>query len=1249
MKKKIFFLIVLLVVLTAAFTACGLFGKKTTQKKVQLTEDMIYSDFVGMTYIYSGNPIEFEQWVLDVRVNGNYVDRDLFEMEFSDNVEVGTANVKITAKEENEYVKGSVTVHFYIEANSGVYCGTDDNLATMLASTSVSGVQVDATYTVAEGVTVTVPEGKKLYLTHGVPFTNYGTILNYGTIIIEGAHMYRESRRNTEFTNYGVLSNYGTIEIRDYVMFEDNGVFTSDNEITSRGTVYLRDEDKTFLVDGAEGTRYIRERLAAADISVEECSFKQYYSFMSPMITLPKDTKRFDVTYQNNDRAGVAQATVSMRERDQFYYGEATASFVIKKGNATVSKLEDLKKLISSENFDNYTFSKGLTVPEENDLTIPVGSSLTVDGALTVSGDVTLKGDMTVTQCRVEAGGSFKNDGLLTVSGNSFSVGGTFINQIHGDWVYENHSVSVGESGNFINQGSLVDKIFELYGTIRNEGALSLRITYNRGAFVNVGTASFSGYSGYTNASFLNEQGGRVTLNGDCIFTTPFTNAGKVVNLGRIAFQENVPYSCSGTFDNSAGDVWAFATLQGVANDSHFHLKKNLTDESVSVLVEYVETIYNTKNQQPALTVDGMSPEEADCRVIYSYRDSTATVTECVKTGEIVMRLSSNGTFYPYAGSKEIIYRILPATIRVEDYSGFSKAVKDGNYSEIILDADVEMSNYNYDSIGSKCTLNLNGHKIVIRSSFYLYGTLTGGSAVSTPFVPSEETASIIVESRGLFTNYGTLQNEGFFLVKGGGHFYGNTQNSSGTQKGVVINNGVIYTDRYFTVQSGTGRVVVRRDINESEIKELFQMPEVYFDNTDKTPVPAMTYKGNSVNMTRFDYTYTSNRNAGTAQIKVTVHDAADADFYGTASLSFVIRRGVKEVNSTLSLIQAAEDLNYQIIRLTADFTLTENVEFNAEQTLDLMGFDIIQSGANKIKFGTNCRLILTTADEARLAKYAFAADEIILSDNITALDGTRTKITSGQGNTSTYRIPYLDGAVNYSSTVVHLDGYSFTDGLYFENDHIGKFNITFENSSENTSKIGADIGGYALRLATCSKATNVTLRNITVYGAEYNGGHNTDVLLTVEYCKFIAGSTEQESYAFKAAMDNNGDAVFDHCRFEGASAVYIDGRRNYDFDTSKEAPAYFFNDCTMYAYGPHDATSNSDYYGATMILDNKHQDGICVQITDCYLYSQRGNNIQINKHQHNLVNYYLVGDNTFEHPIGATIAVTPYYENHRW
>ena len=270
MKKKIFFLIVLLVVLTAAFTACGLFGKKTTTQKVQLTEDMIYSDFVGKTYVYSGNPIVFEKWFLDVRVDGRNVDRDLFEMEFSDNVEVGTANVIITAKEENEYVKGSVTVHFYIEANSGVYCGTDDNLATMLASTSVSGVQVDATYTVAEGVTVTVPEGKKLYLTHGVPFTNYGTILNYGTIIIEGAHMYRESRRNTEFTNYGVLSNYGTIEIRDYVMFEDNGVFTSDNEITSRGTVYLRDEDKIFLVDGAEGTRYIRERLAAADISVEE-------------------------------------------------------------------------------------------------------------------------------------------------------------------------------------------------------------------------------------------------------------------------------------------------------------------------------------------------------------------------------------------------------------------------------------------------------------------------------------------------------------------------------------------------------------------------------------------------------------------------------------------------------------------------------------------------------------------------------------------------------------------------------------------------------------------------------------------------------------------------------------------------------------------------------------------------------------------------------------------------------------------
>ena len=275
MKKKYFFLFLILVVLSVALSACGLFGGKKLGK-TELTEEMVRGfNPNGNAYVYTGEPIDGLLRDVKVYANGDFVDMKYFDVEISDNVLPGTASVKITAKKDNPTLKGSVTLHFDIVADSSKQCNADDDLNALLADPGYSAVGVWCYYTINEGETLIIPEGQTLSLRHGYVFNNCGTIINNGTIVMEGAYMYRAPRRNTEFNNYGTLENHGTIDIKDFVLFNDLGTFTSDNDITNCGTVYLLDQDKTFLTNGTGGVSYVRTPATADVFAVDECELYQ--------------------------------------------------------------------------------------------------------------------------------------------------------------------------------------------------------------------------------------------------------------------------------------------------------------------------------------------------------------------------------------------------------------------------------------------------------------------------------------------------------------------------------------------------------------------------------------------------------------------------------------------------------------------------------------------------------------------------------------------------------------------------------------------------------------------------------------------------------------------------------------------------------------------------------------------------------------------------------------------------------------
>lgn len=1220
MKKRTSFLLLSLVIFVAAGFVAILFGC-AGDGKVEISEDMITCEALNNTYVYTGQPVTFRDTDFIVRLDGRNVSIDLFDIEYADNVAAGQASVTITAKGENELLKGSVTLHFTIAQNGSISLDKGDDLASLLADPSVSGVMVWCDYTIPEGGTLTVPAGKTLNMIYGFRFLNRGTLVNEGTIVMRGALLSTGGRRDSELTNYGTITNHGKIEIKDYAVLDDQGAFTSDGTVLNNGgTIYLLDEDKSFITDGAGASRYVRVPVTADLFIVEECEVRQGWLDYTPRVTISTYGTDFTVEYADNHHAGNATATVTISERDRYYYGSAIVPFTIKKGAATVSTLESLKECVTSGDYDRYAISS-LSIPQGDSFTLPAGQTMSVAAETVVGGELNALGDLSCSNLTVSEGGAFVNGGSLSVSGNKFIVNGTFRNAATGDWTYGTYSVEV--SGSFINQGDVENKSFNIRGgTLRNEGALSLSFnSYHSGVFENVGAASYLGSSNYSPA-LRNGRGGVLTLSGDVRFSSEFSNEGIIVNTGRVALYENCSYACSGTIDNSAGDFWAFhESLAGITE--RYHQRKNLTDESVAFQAAYAVTPYNALDQKPAFTVDGASLSKGEYSQTFYYVSLGKNVTECIKTGEIKMRVSITTDYSSYAGSIDYIYEIIPSTIHVRDSSNFYTAARDDGYEKIVLDADIAL--WLDSGINSGCVLDLNGHQLKVnqRAYFRLSGTIMGGGSVDPEsFIPTEEGAAIVVEQNAYFYNYGRLVNEGFFYVKSGGNFSPNARFLTDAPLGTVVNNGVIYSPSDVTVESGAGKVCRRRSL--TEVKSLIRVPTVPYDGTPKTPTPTMIYNAAEVDMARFSLSYRSNANAGTASIAFSVVDPFDPDFYGSVNLSFTIERGTVYVATREALAAAASAPDYASVILNGNITLNSAVTLSDDQTLDLGEYELSFSSSGSLTFGKNCRLLLTTDNEERFIKYFYGADEITLTGDIGVV-GTQTAL-----NFSGYTLTGFSG-VKYLSTLVHMDGYSFVGGLNIVNSAIENFTCTFENSSETVSTIGSSVtgntNGYALTYGTCYEETYVTLRNLTVYGVYHHGGSGTaqHVSLTATDSTFLAATDVHKAYAFNVRSTMTAEGVFLRCTFTGANAFRAN-QGNFDF-----------TDCTLHSYDSY-SDSYLNHYGDAILLEYSGRHSLNVEVWNCALISENGNGVHL-LNRNNAVSLLVYGeDMTYTGPLSMVV-----------
>lgn len=175
-----------LLVFSGVLTACG-------ADPTELVSNMVSLEYTSAVYTGSA----FTPAVTIV-VDDETIDATHYTVEYSNNTNVGSASVKITANEDDKLISGSITVGFEItKASAGAR-----NLAevsTIIANGNYDTVIASEDITVGENETLTIPEGFTLNMGDHV-LTNNGTVVNNGTIV-----------ENKNILGEGSLTNNGTI------------------------------------------------------------------------------------------------------------------------------------------------------------------------------------------------------------------------------------------------------------------------------------------------------------------------------------------------------------------------------------------------------------------------------------------------------------------------------------------------------------------------------------------------------------------------------------------------------------------------------------------------------------------------------------------------------------------------------------------------------------------------------------------------------------------------------------------------------------------------------------------------------------------------------------------------------------------------------------------------------------------------------------------------------------------------------
>lgn len=298
--KKIFNLcafVLTIALCSSLFVGCG-------SEPTELASNLIQLEYTSVEY----DGIEKKPTV-KVVIDEEEISSDEYTVEYSKNINVGTATVKVLANEDSKVLSGSVSVGFEIVPVQTT-AATIAELEAGLNSSNFSEVKLNSNLEIESGETLTIPAGK--------------------TVKIE----------NKVLTNNGTFVNEGVIDTDTLIV--NNGTFTNDGEYVVNVDTYQELKDATHKATKIVLTANIVGSPTAdyelfANNSVGDLNLVldlNGKSIESSVYIVAKDNKKMNLTIKNG--------TVFSKGTDEDYaYALAIKSKAQTKGDVVI-KVEDV-------------------------------------------------------------------------------------------------------------------------------------------------------------------------------------------------------------------------------------------------------------------------------------------------------------------------------------------------------------------------------------------------------------------------------------------------------------------------------------------------------------------------------------------------------------------------------------------------------------------------------------------------------------------------------------------------------------------------------------------------------------------------------------------------------------------------------------------------------------------------------------------------------------------------------------------
>lgn len=496
--KKSGFLIAVAVMFVAAIAMLCLSGCLFDKDKdgdkgdgggsaLDLAECEAWASCIDNTYNgqphYAGIVIKKDdKYVTSIDKNGTHDD---LETEYRDNVNAGTAKVKVKAKSGSTKFSGETETTFYINRATALTADAAE-LISMAASGNYRTVWLSADTELAYGQTLVISAGTTVDL-NGFRLTSKGKIENSGTIAVEPG---KGSR--SELYLSGETENFGKITLSGSSMIQNGGNLTNSGEIKLSDTFAKIYTDSPIEGNGTiSNPASIFERVSLNELEITLSYDRVNYDGekKKPAVTVKNEGQiisengNYLLTYADNTNAGTADVTLTALDTSQEICGERTVHFAIDKGTVTVTDQRKLHEAVANANWgtviaenvwiDTFITSDALVVPEGMTLEMRGGSlaenkTLAVEGTLVAKLNPNAYGNAALPKFY----GKIDNGGRVEVHSDNSAV---FAGELAGAGVYENIGKAFFEDTATFSAGTVFKNLAKAFSNaevagIRNEG-----------------------------------------------------------------------------------------------------------------------------------------------------------------------------------------------------------------------------------------------------------------------------------------------------------------------------------------------------------------------------------------------------------------------------------------------------------------------------------------------------------------------------------------------------------------------------------------------------------------------------------------------------------------------------------------------------------------------------------------------------------------------------------------------------------